>query len=140
MSLLKSAIGFFKSSPKLADDIFDKDKGLIAKTGAWIGNQNFTPEEQSEANAKMVKGVVAFNIATLNESTKRSETRRDIAVHIIKFYTVLLFWACLVYPFGKEWAIFVLNVATGGGIVALVTGVGAFFFGSHFWSSHVKGK
>ena len=31
--------------PKVAEDIFDKDDGLLAKAGSWIGNQQFTEEE-----------------------------------------------------------------------------------------------
>ena len=138
--MLSKVFGLFKSSPKVADDLFDKDKGLIAKAGAWIGNQQYTTEEQAEANAAMVKGVTEFAIATMNENTDRSKARREIAVTTIKFYLVLLFWCCLVYPFDADWSKFIFGIATSGGLVALVTGIGAFFFGSHFWSSHVKGK
>jgi len=138
--MIGKIFSFLKGAPKLTDDIFDKDNGLISKAGAWIGNQKYTSEEQAEANAEMVKGVTAFAIATLSENTDRSKARRDIALLVIKFYIILLFWCVLVYPFDKEWSGFIFNIATSGGLVTLVTGVGAFFFGSHFWSSHVKGK
>lgn len=136
MNILK----FFTAAPKIADDIFDKDKGLLSKAGAWIGNQQFTKEEQSEANAVMVKGVTDYAIATLGENTERSKGRREIAFLIMRFYVLLLFWCCLVYPFDKEWALFIGGIATSGSLVSFVGGVSAFFFGSHFWSSHVKGK
>ena len=35
---------------KAVDNILDKDKGLLAKTGAWIGNFNYTDEEKAEAD------------------------------------------------------------------------------------------
>lgn len=133
-------ISFLKGAPKVTDDLFDKDSGLISKVGSWIGNQKYTTEDQAEANSDMVKGVTAFAIATLSENTDRSKARRSIAVLVIKFYLVMLFWAALVYPLNKDWALFIIAIATSGGLVALVTGIGAFFFGSHFWSSHVKGK
>jgi len=138
--MLNKIFGFLKGAPKITDDLFDKDKGLIAQAGAWIGNQKYTTEEQAKANTKMVEGVTAYAIATLSENTDRSKARREIALLVIRFYIILLFWCALVFPFNKEWSQFIFALATSGGLVALVTGVGAFFFGSHFWSSHVKGK
>ncbi len=140
MSILSSISEFFKSSPKVIDNLFDKDKGLITQMGSWIGNQKYTSEEQAEANAKMVKGVTDFAIATMSENTDRSRARREIAVLVIKFYLFILFWSALVYKIDSDWSLFIFSIATSGGLVALVTGIGAFFFGSHFWSSHVKGS
>jgi hypothetical protein len=36
---------------KAIDNIIDKDAGLVAQVGAWIGNKTYTDEEMAEANA-----------------------------------------------------------------------------------------
>lgn len=40
------------SADKVADNVLDKDNGLLAKAGGWIGNMNFTEEERAEMNKK----------------------------------------------------------------------------------------
>ena len=79
------------SNPKVIDDVFDKDNGHLAKIGAWIGNQDFTTEEQAEMTANIAKGVQKFAIDTLSENTERSKARRTIAENVINFYLLILF-------------------------------------------------
>lgn len=43
-----SILGKLFGSDKARDDILDKDNGLLAKTGGWIGNWNYTEEEKAE--------------------------------------------------------------------------------------------
>ena len=134
MSLLgsvKSIWSVVSGSPKTIDDVFDKDSGHLSKIGAWIGNANFTDEEQAELNAKIATGVQQFAVDTLTENTDRSKTRRELAVHIIKFYTLLIFMTGITYPISKEWSAVWFELCRTGGLVALVTGVGLFFWGTH---------
>jgi len=117
--------------PETVDNIFDKDKGLLAKAGAWYGNQNYTDEEAIENRMKEGAAVREFVVATMSESTVRSKARREIAMSVIKFY---LLWASVglgMYPISPEWAGFILTFLASGIIAGLVLGVGGFFFGTH---------
>ncbi len=122
---------FLKAAPKLTDNVFDKDKGLLTQVGGWIGNSNYTAEEQAEMNRDIGKGVQAYAIATLEESTERSVTRRLIAVHVIKFYTLLVFMTGMTYPLDKEWSLVWFSLATDPIIGGLVIAISVFFYGTH---------
>jgi len=66
---------------KAIDNLLDKDTGLLAKAGAWVGNLNYTAEEKAEANArtrdwaltqlgalapfKVVQRILAFAVASM---------------------------------------------------------------------------
>lgn len=66
---------------KAVDNLLDKDSGLLAKAGSWIGNFNYTEEEKAEADAdtrewgfrqlealapfKVVQRILAFAAASL---------------------------------------------------------------------------
>jgi len=71
---------WFTAAPKVADNIFDKEKGLLTQVGQWVGHQQFTPEEQAKMDDGMVKAVQGFAVATMGESTERSKTRRELAL------------------------------------------------------------
>jgi len=133
-------LSFFTAAPKLTDDVFDKDNGLLTKFGGWVGGQQFTDQEQAELSAKSVESVQTFVVATLGESTERSKTRRSIAVFVIKFYLLLLFIAVMVFPFNKEWSNFALSVATIPALGGMVVSIGIFFFGSHMIQRHHESK
>ena len=133
-------LSFFTAAPKLTDDVFDKDNGLLTKFGGWVGGQQFTDQEQAELSAKSVESVQTFVVATLGESTERSKTRRSIAVFVIKFYLLLLFIAVMVFPFNKEWSTFALSVATIPALGGMVVSIGIFFFGSHMIQRHHESK
>ena len=75
-----SLFSWFKAAPKLADDVFDKDAGLLVKMGTAIGNLHLSDQEQLIANAKSVESVQNYAIATMDENTDRSKARRELAV------------------------------------------------------------
>jgi hypothetical protein len=126
-----SFFSFLKAAPKLTDDVFDKEKGLLTQVGGWIGNSQYTAEEQAEMNRDMAKAVQDFAVATLSESTERSKTRRDIAVFIIKFYALLIFMTGITYPVSKEWSTVWFSLATDPIIGGLVIAISIFFYGAH---------
>jgi VIT1/CCC1 family predicted Fe2+/Mn2+ transporter len=126
-----SFCSFLKAAPKLTDNVFDKDKGLLTQVGSWIGNSQHTEEEKAEMSRDIGKGVQAFAIATMQESTQRSKARRDIAVHIIKFYTLLIFMTGVTHPIDKEWSLVWFNLATDPIIGGLVIAISVFFYGTH---------
>ena len=122
---------FSRVKPKTVDDIFDKDKGLLTQFGSWVGNSKFTAEESAELNFETVKSVQSFVKETLDESTDRSKSRRDIAVFFIQFYALLIFMAGMTYPINPEWSSVWFKLATSGGVAGLVIAISVFFFGSH---------
>jgi hypothetical protein len=122
---------WFTSSPKVVDNVFDKDNGLLTQVGNWIGNANFTDEEKAELTAAQVDGVRKFVVDTLSENTDRSKARRAIAVFFIKFYALMLFMCGMTYPINPEWSLVWFNLSTSLSVGGLVTAISIFFFGSY---------
>jgi len=131
VNLFKAGINFLVGSPKMANDVFDKDNGLLSQIGGYIGNKNFTEEERAEMDATESKAIRKFVVDTLDENTERSKARRDIAVLVIKFYLLVLFMSGMTYPVNKEWSAMWLSIAATPGLAILVAGVAGFFFGVH---------
>ena len=141
MGMLSGIVNFFSSVPKLGENIFDKDKGLLTQVGSWVGGQQFTDQEQSEHNLVMVKSVQAFAVATLNENTGRSKARREIAVAWFKLQIWLVKLGVLAIPI--DYAIKRLDGSEAGLSASInaiafnpyiwgITGaVSVFFFGAH---------
>jgi len=122
---------------KAADNVLDKENGLLSQVGGWIGGMNFTAEERAEMNARMVEGVSSFVKMTLSENTERSITRRAVAIMWIKAQLAMLFIVFLVAPFDMELAKFYLSIAFGTVMVGGTLSIIAFFFGAHMLSSHL---
>jgi hypothetical protein len=130
----------FTWSDKVADNVLDKDNGLIAQVGSWVGNMNLTKEEVIEFNAKTVSSVQTFVKATLSESTERSKTRRAIAVLWIKSQLAIVLMCCIAAPFDLELANFYFNLATSTLMITVTTAICIFFFGSHGIARHNETK
>ena len=74
-------LGKLFGTDKAVDNLLDKDSGLLAKAGGWIGNFNYTEEEKAESDAqtrewgfrqlealapfKVVQRILAFAAASL---------------------------------------------------------------------------
>lgn len=125
---------------KTADNVFDKDKGLIAQAGAFIGNQNFTTEEAAELNAGIVKSVNKHVEATLDENTDRSKARRTIATDWFKMVIFLIIIICMVAPANMELAEFYFTILTSGIVLAVTSAITIFFFGSYGLTRHNQSK
>ena len=123
-------MGWF-SSDKVVNNILDKDNGLLAQAGSWIGGLNLTPEEVMEQNAATVVSVQAFVKDTLSENTQRSKTRRSIAVLWIKTQLSLILMCCIAAPWNLELANFYFDLATSTLMITVTTAISIFFFGSH---------
>jgi len=127
----------FLSTDKAIDNVLDKDNGLLTQVGGWIGNMNFTAEEQAEMNERMANGVSKFVEMTLSESTERSKTRRSVAVMWIKAQLAMIFITMMVAPLSMEIATFYAGITFGTLMIGGTLSVIAFFFGSHMLSSHL---
>mgnify|MGYP000722127481 CR=1 len=112
-------------------NVLDKDNGLLAQVGGWVGNMKLTQEEVIEFNAKTVGSVQEFVKATLSESTERSITRRAIAVLWIKVQLGVVLMSCIAAPFDMELAGFYSGLATSTLMITVTTAICIFFFGSH---------
>lgn len=112
-------------------NVLDKDNGLLAQVGGWVGNMKLTQEEVIEFNAKTVISVQEFVKATLSESTERSITRRAIAVLWIKSQLGVVLMSCIAAPWDIELAGFYFELATSTLMITVTTAICIFFFGSH---------
>lgn len=121
----------FSWGEKVATDVLDKDNGLLAQVGSWIGNMNLTKEEVIEFNAKTVISVQGFVKATLSENTERSKTRRSIAILWIKSQLSIILMCCIAAPWNMELADFYFKLATSTLMLSVTTAICIFFFGSH---------
>lgn len=116
----------------------DKDNGLLSQVGGWIGNMNFTPEEQAKMNARMADGVGEFVKMTLGENTERSKSRRAIAKMWIFFQLFMIAIVVIAAPLDMELAKFYLSIAFGTVMVGGTLSIIGFFFGAHMLSSHLS--
>lgn len=135
-----SIFSFLKSSPKLIDNVFDKDKGLLTQVGSWIGNANFTDEERSELNVEMAKAIQAYSIATMDENTDRSMARREIAVLSIQVFWLMVFMCGITYKIDPEWSKIWFELSTSYTVAGLITSISVFFFGGHALVKHNNTK
>lgn len=135
-----SIFSWFTSSSKTVDDVMDKDNGLLAQVGGWIGNLNLTNEEVMKQNAKTVTSVQAFVKATLSESTERSKSRRDIANLWVKTQLGILLMMCIAAPWNIELAEFYFKAATSTLMIMGTTAIIIFHFGSHGLARHNESK
>lgn len=138
MSWWKKPLGLIFGGSKTTDDIFDKDSGLLVKTGKWINGFNFTDEEKAKHYTAVAGYWSQFIKDTLSENTVRSKARRDLAVFWIQFELLLLFWAVLVWPFLPLWSAFILEIAFSTLLVTGSLGVLGFFFGPYMYAAHIK--
>jgi len=114
-------------APKLVDNIFDKDKGLLTQVGQWVGHQQFTPEEQAIHDAAMGESIRGFAVATMGENTDRSKARRTIAVEWFKLQVWLI--KLNVFCVFLDYLISKLN----GGEAGLTASIGAVAFSPYLW-------
>ena len=132
------SMGWF-SSAKTVDDVMDKDNGLLAQVGGWIGNMKLTPEEVMKANAVTVDSVQKFAISTMSENTERSKTRRRIAVMWMEMQIFSIVICFPVAAFDMELAKFYFELATSPLMLTVTTAISIFFFGSQ-GLARLKGK
>ncbi len=124
-------MSWFKSAPKAVDDVLDKDSGLLAQFGNWIGAMNLTDEEVIRYNAKTISDVQTFVKSTLSESTERSKSRRTFAQMWIKMHVCIILLSCIAAPFNMPLATYYFNLSTSPMIAGITGAISIFYFGSH---------
>lgn len=136
-----SLFSWLTSAPKVVDNVFDMDKGLLTQVGRWVGGQQFTEQEKAEFGQTMAKGVQSFAVATMGENTERSKARREIAVEwirlqiwLIKLTVFCIFLDYLIVKLGQddpELMESVVTVAFSPYLWGITGAVSVFFFGTH---------
>jgi len=106
--------------------------------GNWIDKGKFTDQEKANHSAALIPHFQKFMDSTINENTKRSLTRRDIAIWIIRTEILLLVFSVLLYKIDLAWSEYVYKICTDSPLGLLTLGVGAFFFGTHLARTIVK--
>lgn len=117
--------------PKVVDDVFDKDSGLLAKAGGFIDRLSFTDEEKSDVQTALINNANKFVQDTLGENTERSKARRKIALMWIKLEAFLVIVTAAVAPWDMELAKFYWSVVTSELMFWTTLTIMGFFFGNH---------
>ena len=139
MSLWGAIKGVF-SAPKMVDNVFDKDNGLLTQVGQFIGHQQYTDQEKAEDRKELVKSVQDYAVATLGENTDRSKTRRQLAVKwfemqiwLIKLTVLCVFIDKLSAQLGYPTSLTadISAIAFSGLLWGVTSGIGLFFWGTH---------
>ena len=133
-------LGLFRRK-SVVDAVIDPDKGHLSKIGKFIGNQQFTDQEKATMNAGIAEAVREFSIATANQSTERSKTRRDLASLWIKTQLglVLMTVISLLHP-DKQLTKQLWEIATSDVMFYGTAGIMIFFYGTYGFGTYVKGK
>ena len=130
------------STPKLVDNVFDKDRGLLTQVGGWIDEQSLSEQEKKQMQADLNNSVQAFAVATLGESSERSQTRRKLATEWYLFHLFMLrltvgvfFVDRLIISLSDETentlSSWMLDFVFNPWICGITGGIGVFFWGSH---------
>ncbi len=125
---------------KTVDNFLDKDDGLLAKFGGWVGNQQFTDQEQANYRREIADKAAEFVGKTLSENTVRSKTRRRIADSWILTQLFLVFMTAIFIPFDRQIAGDYFNLATSDIMLWGTGSIIVFFFGGYVWGTHIKGS
>lgn len=131
-----SLLSWFTGDNNVADNVLDKDNGLLTQFGSWIGNANYTEEEQAEGRMLVMTGAAKFTVDTMSEGTVRSKARREIAILWIKAQLILIFWVMVVAPFNIELAKFYATIVFGSLMIFGTMSVIVFFFGPYMLGQH----
>lgn len=145
MNWLSAAWGALKGTPKLTEDIFDNEKGLLVKAGGFINDLTYSDQEKARDQGKLADKVLAHVEATAGENTVKSKTRRELAVKWINFqlHLVGLTVMCIplaILPEGKLMFNMMLKITLSWLMVGGTVTVMAYFFGTYGWGTYVKKK
>jgi hypothetical protein len=136
-----SIFDIFKSAPKVVDNVFNMEKGLLTQVGGWVGRQSFSEEEKALHDKGMNQAIQDYSIATMGENTDRSKARRTIAVEwirlqvwLVKLNVLCVFIDYLVKKLGQGDPNFtdsIAAIAFSPYMWGITGAVSVFFFGSH---------
>jgi len=121
---------WFSTGSKAADTAIETGAKVVEAGINALDAVFFTEEERAQFHKELADQWMQIQLATKDESSIRSVTRRVIAFLIIGPFVLVVLGAVFVWPFNPAYAGFLLQVVEGyfGG---LALGVAAFYFGPH---------
>ena len=138
MAWLSAVSNFVFGAPKLVEDVFDKNDGLLVKAGGFINDLSYTEAEKARDMAALAKEVTEHVKSTLAESTERSLTRRSISILWIRAQLGLILLVAICIPLNTGWATSFFELATCNVMMWGTGSVIIFFFGAYAWGAHIK--
>lgn len=140
MNFFSKLWNVFASTPKLTEDIFDKDSGLLSKAGGFLNDLNYTEAEKAKTSLQMGEGVTKFVSTTLQESTAKSQARRGLARMwiMVQLGLILITAACIAID--KVLAKDFFSLATSNIMLWGTGSIIVFYFGGYAWGTYVKGE
>lgn len=134
-------------APKLADDIFDSEKGILVKAGGFINDLHLSDVERIKLNLKAGEDVLDHVKATAGENTIKSKTRRELAIKWINLQINLIGVNVICVPLavlspeqGKQIFNMMLKITLSWLMVGGTVTVMAYFFGTYGWGTYVRRK
>lgn len=126
-------MGWFKNGIKA---IFGKSTLDIGKVFDTITTKmddwKFTDAEKSQFNKEAAEGMAAFAKDTLNESTERAQSRREIARLIIYFYLILSTIGIIFLFIDSAKTKLIMEFADNMYLTVAFLTIIAFFFGGYY--------
>ena len=140
MNWLTAVKNFVIGAPKMADDLFDKEGGLLVKAGGFLNDLHYSDVERTRDAIAIGQGVTKFVETSLNESTWKSRTRRVVSIVWIISQLTMLFATMFARIFNRELASDFFEIATCKIMFYGTGSVIAFFFGGYVWGTYLKGS
>lgn len=138
MSFFTAVKNFVLGAPKVTEDVFNRDNGLLVRAGGFINDLSYTDAEKAKDTVTFARSVIEYVKTTLGESTVRSITRRAISILWIKVQLGLVLMVAITIPFNTEWAKAYFELATCNVMLWGTGSVIVFFFGAYAWGAHIK--
>jgi len=111
---------------------------LIKGVGGWIDNLQYTEQEKAVDAAGRAVRYGQFFVQTMEENSERSKTRRSLSLLVIRWWLGMLTLSGLMFKIDLAWSQYLFEIATLTGVVTLVLGIGAFFWGTHLLRGTAK--
>jgi hypothetical protein len=122
--LLMKLTDWLFAGPKAAEKVLD---GTIAGIDKLV----FTEEEKNDARKEALAMWLKLQEMMGEETSVRGMTRRILAVMVVGVYIVLSLLSVAVWPWMKDWADFIWEVANAGQYGWMTLTVVVFYFGPY---------
>jgi hypothetical protein len=111
-------------SPKVVETVADA-AGTVVKGGMSMLDNAFYTEQEKAANASKVMDVfLKLQMTWANDNSVSAVIRRVISTICYTCFFALVFFACIVYKWDKEWAFFIVKMIVDlqiGWIIVTIT-------------------
>jgi len=102
----------------------------VVKSGVdMIDKAFYTDQEKAENQTKMVDVWLKLQMLWANDNSVSASARRLIAFLVYAAFLFLVIFACIVWKFDKEWAVFILKTIIDIQLGWIVVTITAAFFG-----------